>query len=107
MLLERRSGIPPAHAASDALWHRRETDCATGGSPPLKHRYQNLFSMTLAGASLLRLLVANGYREVMTETGTRDGRCLIEAYPGKAAERIGFTGSYKNEPEKCFRQAES
>jgi hypothetical protein len=90
-----------------AFWHRRETDRATGGQPPLKHRYQNLFSMTLAGASLLRRLVANGYREVMTEAVIRNGRCLMEAYPGKTAERIGFNGRYKNEPEKCFRQAES
>jgi len=90
-----------------AFWDRRETDRATGGKPPLKHRYQNLFSMTVAGASLLRRLVANGYREVMTDAAIQDGRYLVEVYPGKTADRIGFEGSYKSEPENCFRRTES
>src|SRR3990172_6645202 len=42
-----------------AFWQRRATDVATSGSPPLKHKFQNVFAMTLAGNALLSHLPPN------------------------------------------------
>ncbi len=89
-----------------SLWRKRATDMATKGSPPLKHNFQNLFAMTIAGAALLNRLETSGYHIVLdTVDGTPD-RCVFETYPREVASRAGFTGSYKKCPGDCLAKAE-
>lgn len=87
------------------LWHRRACDTATGGSPPLKHIGQNLFSMTLAGAALLQAVEPSGYSIMLGERPAESQRVLFETYPALVARRIGFAGSYKTESVRCLNAA--
>jgi hypothetical protein len=88
-------------------WVRRSTDKATNGSPPLKHKFQNVFAMTLAGAALLDRLGAHGYTTLLDSATPAAPSCVIETYPRAVARRIGHTGSYKAAPEKCLARAEA
>ncbi len=89
------------------FWLKRETDKATGGSPPLKHKFQNLFSMTIAGAALLRSMIDDGFFESLDSAGMLPSRrTVFETYPGRIARHIGFEGSYKKRPSYCLTRAE-
>lgn len=87
------------------FWKKRFTDEATGGSPPLKHMYQNVFAMTLAGASLLSKLEASGYNVVLDSLPPSGSRNAFETYPSSVAKRIGFQGSYKTDSVRCLDHA--
>ena len=90
------------------FWQRRATDEATGGSPPLKHMYQNVFSMTLAGTAMLDVLSRHGMAPALSSAFMPSrGRVSFETYPSAVADRCGFTGSYKRSPEQCLVQAEA
>lgn len=82
------------------FWIRRATDTATQASPPLKDKFQSVFNMTLAGASLLHGLVQDGYQEKLDDLS--QGRAVMETYPRAVAERMGFRGSYKRQPQECL-----
>lgn len=88
------------------FWKRRATDTATNGSPPLKHLYQNVFAMTLAGTALLERLGSHGYTLLLDSAAPTAPQCLIETYPREVAKRIGFVGSYKSAPSACLTTAE-
>ena len=87
------------------FWRSRFTDQATGGSPPLKHMYQNVFAMTLAGISLLCKLEAYGYTVVLDSLPPVDSQTAFETYPSSVAKRIGFDGSYKTDSVRCLDHA--
>lgn len=87
------------------FWKKRLADEATGGSPPLKHKYQNLFAMTLAGASLLSKLEASGYTVVLDSLPPPNSQTAFETYPSSVAKRIGFQGSYKTDSVRCLDHA--
>jgi hypothetical protein len=87
------------------FWQRRSTDSATNGSAPLKHKFQNVFAMTIAGASLLSRLGSNGYRTLLDTTDAPAGQCVFETYPRAVADRIGFLGSYKSQAAQCLNRA--
>ena len=87
------------------FWKKRFTDEATGGSPPLKHLYQNVFAMTLAGISLLSKLEASGYTVVLDSLPIPGSRTVFETYPSSVAKRIGFQGSYKTDSVRCLDHA--
>jgi hypothetical protein len=92
----------------ERFWQRRATDEATGGSPPLKHKYQNIFSMTLAGTAMLEQLARHGVSPALSNAAMpSNGRVAFETYPSAVADRCGFKGSYKKEPEKCLQKAEA
>jgi hypothetical protein len=88
-------------------WVPRSTDKATNGSPPLKHKFQNVFAMTLAGTALLERLGAHGYTTLLDSATATPPSCVVETYPRAVAQRIGHTGSYKAAPEKCMARAEA
>ncbi len=95
-------------------WQPRQTDRAAQASPPLKHCYQSLFTMTLAGVAMLERLAEAGYRRIDTlahlpspAANPWPGALLLETYPRSVARRIGFRGSYKQEPQACLAAAES
>ena len=75
------------------FWVRRSTDVATGGSPPLKHMFQNVFAMTLAGNAMLHHLGSHGYTTMLDSAAPGRSRCVIETYPRAVANRVGFSGS--------------
>jgi len=79
------------------------TDKATKASPPLKDKFQAVFNMTIAGASLLKALADSGYREKLVEV--EQGRAVMETYPREVAARLGFSGSYKQQPRECLETA--
>jgi hypothetical protein len=89
------------------FWKRRATDVAANASAPLKHMYQNVFAMTLAGAVLLHELESHGYHILLDSLECASGQCVCETYPRETARRIGFTGSYKQEPAACLARAEA
>jgi hypothetical protein len=89
------------------FWKKRRTDQATGGSPPLKDKFQNVFAMTLAGNAMLERLGRSGIiLSLSSATMPQKTRTAIETYPAAVANRIGFKGNYKREPEECLQQAE-
>lgn len=88
------------------FWLRRATDRATGGSPPLKHKFQNVFAMTLAGTALLTRLEAHGYTTLLDTASPVPRASVIETYPRAVAGRVGFSSSYKSESGKCLTMAE-
>jgi hypothetical protein len=88
------------------FWIRRATDTATNGSPPLKHKFQNVFAMTLAGTALLERLGGHGCIALLDSATPASPRCMIETYPRAVASRVGFSGSYKAAPDKCLTRAE-
>ena len=85
------------------FWISRTTDKATRASPPLKDKFQSVFNMTIAGASLLGSMARSGYREQLSSL--QQGRAVFETYPREVASRLGFTGSYKQEPLDCLECA--
>jgi hypothetical protein len=87
------------------FWLQRATDKATKGSPPLKHKFQNVFAMTLAGTALLNRLGSQGYTTLLDSAQPNSSAALIETYPREVANRIGFSGSYKGSPDKCLTRA--
>ncbi|QDT03794.1 Alpha/beta hydrolase family protein [Rubripirellula lacrimiformis] len=87
------------------FWQRRCTDTATQGSPPLKHLFQNVFSMTICGAALLGRLSSDGYCTLLDTANANSHRSIFETYPREVANRIGFRGSYKSCPEACLEKA--
>ncbi len=88
-------------------WVRRHTDSATGGFPPLQDRYQNLFSMTLCGTAMLEQLANSGISAALDSASfDAASRIVFETYPAAVADRCGFDGNYKKEPEKCLQKAE-
>jgi hypothetical protein len=87
------------------FWQKRSTDSATNGSPPLKHKFQNVFAMTIAGASLLSHLSSGQYTTVLDDAKVTAAQSLFETYPREVANRIGFAGSYKDRPQDCLEQA--
>jgi hypothetical protein len=89
------------------FWKRRKTDEATGGSPPLKHKFQNVFAMTLAGTALLVRLAGGGHALALSTTAfPPGGRVVFETYPAAVAAAVGFAGSYKQQPQECLGRAE-
>ena len=86
------------------FWISRTTDKATCASPPLKDKFQSVFNMTIAGASLLHSMAKSGYREQLSSL--QQGRAVFETYPREVASRLGFTGSYKQQPLDCFKCAD-
>lgn len=86
-------------------WQKRSTDTATNGSPPLKHKFQNVFAMTIAGSSMLSRLSSRQYTTVLDDAQVVAEQSLFETYPREVANRIGFTGSYKDSPQDCLKQA--
>lgn len=89
------------------FWKKRSTDFATNGSPPLKHKFQNVFAMTIAGAAFLSRLSTRQYKTVLDDANATGEKSLFETYPREVARRIGFTGSYKNRPDDCLNQADA
>lgn len=90
------------------FWKRRRTDEATGGSPPLKDKYQNVFAMTLAGAAMLEHLSKKGVVLSLSSTLLpAKQRIAFETYPAAVANAIGFSGNYKKNPGDCLKQAEN
>lgn len=90
-----------------SYWVKRQTDEETGGSAPLKHKFQNVFSMTLAGTAMLEKLRHDGMRPVLSFATFRTGnRWAFETYPGRVARAVGFDGSYKKNPEASIAEAE-
>lgn len=85
------------------FWIPRATDRATRASPPLKDKFQSVFNMTIAGASLLYWMADVGYQQ-QTEI-LQQGRAVFETYPREVALRLGFQGSYKQQPLDCFQCA--
>jgi hypothetical protein len=75
------------------FWLRRATDTATNGSPPLKHKFQNVFAMTLAGTALLSRLGLHGYTVLFDSAQAAPCACVIETYPRAVANRVGFSRS--------------
>ena len=82
------------------FWIPRATDQATNASPPLKDKFQSVFNMTIAGASLLHALVQSGYQEKLDNL--RQGRAVMETYPRVVAARMGFEDSYKRKSVACL-----
>jgi hypothetical protein len=89
-----------------AFWKPRVTDKETNASPPLKHMFQNVFAMTLAGSSLLSHLSVNGYTTVLDANNPCAAQCVFETYPRAVAKQVGFTGSYKKDADECLEKAE-
>ena len=85
------------------FWISRATDKATRASPPLKDKFQSVFNMTIAGASLLGSMVKCGYQEQLSSL--QQGRAVFETYPREVAARLGFAGSYKQQPLECLECA--
>ena len=85
------------------FWISRATDKATRASPPLKDKFQSVFNMTIAGASLLSSMAKCGYREQLSSL--QQGRAVFETYPREVATRLGFAGSYKQQPLECMECA--
>lgn len=89
------------------FWKKRRTDEATGGSPPLKDKYQNVFAMTLAGAAMLEHFSKQGITLGLSSTTMPlNRRVVFETYPAAVASAIGFSGNYKKSPSECLYQAE-
>jgi hypothetical protein len=89
------------------FWKKRRTDEATGGSPPLKDKFQNVFAMTLAGTALLEHLSKKGIVLSLSSTSMpAKQRIAFETYPAAVANAIGFCGNYKKKPGDCLQQAE-
>jgi hypothetical protein len=89
------------------FWKKRRTDEATGGSPPLKDKYQNVFAMTLAGTAMLEHFCKKGMVLCLASSSIPpETKVVFETYPGAVAKAIGFAGSYKKNPGDCLRQAE-
>lgn len=88
-----------------SFWHRRACDIATKACPPLKHIGQNLFAMTLAGTALLESLQDSGYEILLAQSPSETSRILFETYPSLVARRVGFQGSYKQDPVRCMETA--
>ena len=82
------------------FWIPRVTDKATNASPPLKDKFQSVFNMTIAGASLLHALVQEGYQEKLEDV--QQGKAVMETYPRVVAARMGFEDSYKRKPLACL-----
>lgn len=90
------------------FWKRRRTDEATGGSPPLKDKFQNVFAMTLAGTAMLEHLSKKGVVLSLSSTSMpAKQRVAFETYPAAVADAIGFRGNYKKSPGDCLQQAEN
>jgi len=90
-----------------SFWIRRQTDEATSGSAPLKHKFQNVFSMTLAGAAMLEKLRHAGMKLALSSARFHLGnRWVFETYPRQVARAVGFNGSYKKSPEASIAKAE-
>lgn len=87
------------------FWHRRASDYAANGQPPLKHIGQNLFAMTIGGAKFLDELQRSGMTVVLDRFPSQRARSAFETYPSFVANRIGFDGSYKSQPVECLNQA--
>ena len=60
--------------------------------------------MTIAGASLLSRLSSGQYTTVLDDAQVVAERSLFETYPREVANRVGFTGSYKDRPQDCLKQ---
>ena len=88
------------------FWKRRASDVVTNASPSLKHKFQNVFAMTLGGIALLNRLDASGYHVILDTVDASLERCVFETYPREVASRVGFTGSYKQCPGDCLEKAE-
>lgn len=90
------------------FWKKRATDIATSAHPPLKHKFQNLFNMTVIGSKFLECLQHGGMQILLRqeEDGRRLHRAVIETYPGAIARAVGFRRNYKQEPERCLAAAE-
>lgn len=90
-----------------AFWTRHNTDRDTNGSPPLKHKFQNLFSMTLAGTALIERLRAGGMSAALSSAEfVAANRYIVETYPAQVSRSVGITGRYKRDPEASIVQAE-
>jgi hypothetical protein len=89
------------------FWKKRRTDEATGGSAPLKDKYQNVFAMTLVGTAMLEHFSKKGIILSLSSTSMpAKKRVVFETYPAAVANAIGFSGNYKKSPGDCLRQAE-
>jgi hypothetical protein len=84
------------------FWQKRVTDVATNGSPPLKHLFQNVFAMTIAGAAFLGGLEESGYAVLLDSARPTSRQSVFETYPRAVARRAGFAGSYKALPRDCM-----
>lgn len=88
------------------FWKRRASDVVTNASPSLKHKFQNVFAMTLGGVALLNRLDVSGCNIILDIVDPSQQRCVFETYPREVASRVGFTGSYKQCPGDCLEKAE-
>lgn len=87
------------------FWHRRGSDVAANGQPPLKHVGQNLFAMTVAGVVFLRHAEKLGFNVALAEIQDCERKTIFETYPSYVARRVGFKGSYKGQPVDCLNTA--
>lgn len=85
------------------LWSKRACDVAASAQPPLKHRFQVLFNMTLLGNAFLARLVRQGRFDVMP-FHDRGRAPIIEVYPGHTMRRLGVP-DYKRAPERAINAA--
>ncbi len=81
---------------SQSFWALRSTDRVANAQPPLKHIYQNLFSMTLLGNSMLAELETAGFGLNLDGHPFQSGLPeIIETYPRLVAKSVGVSDSYK------------
>lgn len=85
------------------LWLKRACDVAACAQPPLKHRFQVLFNMTLLGNAFLARLVRTGIFDVIP-FHARGRAPIIEVYPGHAMRQLGVP-DYKRAPRRAVNAA--
>ena len=89
------------------FWKKRRTDEATGGSPPLKDKYQNVFAMTLAGTAMLEHLSKEGVAlGLSSKSMPANHRVVFRRILLRSQSAIGFSDNYKRRPGDCLQKAE-
>ena len=86
-----------------AFWVKRECDVESGAHPPLKHRFQTLFNMTLLGNGFLARLEQSGLFDVIPFQA-RGRAAVIEVYPGHMMRSLAVR-NYKRAPGKAIDAA--
>jgi hypothetical protein len=79
------------------FWIGRDTDRAVRGQPPLKHRFQVTFNMTLLGNALLARLRQSGRYAILPFDSPGERSRVAEVYPGQLMRQLKIPG-YKSTP---------
>jgi|SRR5579883_2153820 len=89
-----------------AFWLLRETDRVVKAQPSLKHKFQNVFQMTLVGSQVLARLEQAGVRLGLEPNEFGGARMALETFPGGVARAVGFGRNYKCDPAGSMARAE-